>query len=83
MGTREPLVTASFITALVTAVIALVVALGIDISDDQQTAILGLCAALAPVAVALLARSKVTPVADPRSASGERLVVAPRSEINP
>jgi hypothetical protein len=65
--TREPLVTAATVTALVTAVIGLVVAFGIDLSTEQQTAILGVVAVAAPLVVALFSRSKVTPVADPRT----------------
>lgn len=63
---REPLVTVSTITALVAAVIGLLVAFGIDLSKDQQTAILGVVAVAAPLVVAAFARGKVTPVADPR-----------------
>lgn len=64
--TREPLVTAATITALVTALIGVLVAFGIDLTDDQQKAVLGLVAVVAPLAVALFSRSKVTPVANPR-----------------
>jgi hypothetical protein len=64
--TREPLVTAATITALVTALIGLLVAFGVDLTDDQQTAVLGVVAVVAPLVVALFTRSKVTPVKDPR-----------------
>lgn len=76
MTRREPLITAATITALVTAVIALLVAFGVPMSDDQQAAILGLVAVLAPVVVGLLARAKVTPTADPRTDDGEPLVAS-------
>ena len=64
--TREPLVTVGAITAAVAACIGLLVAFGVDLTGDQQTAILGVVAVVAPLVVAALTRSKVTPVADPR-----------------
>lgn len=63
MNTNEPLWTVSGITAAATAVIALLVSFGLDLSADQQTAILGVIAVLAPVIVALVTRGKVTPTA--------------------
>jgi hypothetical protein len=59
---REPLVTVASITAVVSAVLALVVAFGLDLTADQQAAILGAVAAVAPIAVALIVRPRVTPV---------------------
>jgi hypothetical protein len=59
--TREPLVTVASITALIGALIGLVVAFGVDLTGDQQTAILGLTTVAAPLLVAALVRSKVTP----------------------
>ena len=53
---REPLLTVGGIVALVTATIGLLVAFGVDISQDQQVAILEVVAVAAPVAVALIAR---------------------------
>lgn len=61
VASREPLVTVGGIVALVSAVVALVVAFGVDLSEGQIEAILGLVAVLAPIIVALLARGKVTP----------------------
>lgn len=57
----EPLITVSTVTALVAAVLGSLVAFGVDLSDDQQKAILGLTAVVAPLVVGLVARSKVTP----------------------
>jgi hypothetical protein len=71
---REPLATTGTVTAAVTAVIALVVAFGVDLTTDQQTAILGVAAVIAPLVVALWTRRKVTPLADPRADSGTPLV---------
>lgn len=64
--TREPLVTVGTITGAVTAVIALLVAFGLDLSAEQQTAILAVVAVAAPFVVAAVTRPKVTPVKDPR-----------------
>jgi len=64
--TREPLVTRAAIVAVVTAAFSLLVAFGVHIDPDVKKAVLALAAALAPVIVAALTRSKVTPVADPR-----------------
>lgn len=58
----EPLWTVAGITAAVTALIALLTAFGLDLTEAQSTAILGVVAVLAPTVVALVARSKVTPV---------------------
>jgi hypothetical protein len=55
----EPLVTVGGITAAATAVIGLLVAFGLPVTDDQQAAILGVVAVLAPLAVALIGRSRV------------------------
>lgn len=68
--TREPLLTAAGITALVTAVLGALVAFGLDLTANQTSAILGVVAVVAPLAVALLARGKVTPTADPRNDDG-------------
>jgi hypothetical protein len=59
---NEPLVTVATITALVTACIGLLTAFGLDLTSDQQTAILGVVAVVAPLVVAAFTRSKVTPV---------------------
>lgn len=58
-SSREPLISVGTITAVVTAILALLVAFGLNLSDDQQAAVLGFIAVAAPVAVALAARGKV------------------------
>lgn len=58
---REPAVVIGLITGVVGAVIALLVAFGVELSKDQITAILGLFAAVAPIAAAVWTRTKVTP----------------------
>lgn len=55
----EPLLSVGSITAVISALLALVTAFGLDLSPEQQTAILGVAAVLAPLAVALVGRSKV------------------------
>ncbi len=59
--TTEPAVTIGTVTALVSAVLALLVTFGVDISDDQQNAILALVGVLAPIVAGVLIRRKVTP----------------------
>ncbi|GAB3817598.1 hypothetical protein [Micromonospora zhanjiangensis] len=55
----EPLVSVGAITAGVTAVLALLIAFGLNISDGQQSAILGVVAVVAPLVAALAGRSRV------------------------
>lgn len=74
MNGREPLLTAATVTGFVAAVVALLVAFGVDLSGDEQTAILGVAAVVAPFVVAFAARGKVTPTADPRAEDGTHLV---------
>lgn len=75
--TREPLLSAAGITAVVTAAITLLTAFGLDLTTDQTAAILGAVAVVGPIAVALVTRGKVTPTADPRNDEGEPLTPAP------
>lgn len=60
--TSEPVITVATITAAVSAIIALLVAFGLDLSDDQRNAILGVVAVVAPIIAGALARGYVTPV---------------------
>lgn len=55
----EAAITVGTVTAAVTAVIALLVAYGVDMTQDQQTAIMGLVAVLAPFFVGILTRPHV------------------------
>ena len=55
----EPLFSVASMTAVATTLIALLVAFGLPISADQQTAILGVVAVLAPLVVVVAGRSKV------------------------
>lgn len=56
---REPATIIASITGAATAIIALVVAFGLDLSTDQQTAILGVVAVAAPLIAGVVIRSKV------------------------
>lgn len=58
---NEPLVTLASITAGATALLALLVAFGIPITQEQQVAILGVVAVVAPFVVAVFGRNQVTP----------------------
>ena len=60
---REPAIVIGTVTTAVTAVLALLVAFGIDLSQGQQVAILGVIAGVGPLVVAFLTRSKVAPIA--------------------
>jgi hypothetical protein len=71
---REPLLTVAGFVGLVGAGLALFVAFGPDLTDDQVAAVLGVATAVAPFVVAVLARPRVTPVADPRSSRDVPLV---------
>lgn len=56
---REPAAVIGTITAIVTALLALAVAFGVDLSEEQRSAILALVATVAPIAAALLIRRSV------------------------
>ena len=60
---NEPVVSAATISALVAALLSLLVEFGVPVTDGQQTAIQGLIAVLAPIAV-ILVRKYVTPNAN-------------------
>lgn len=55
----EPLLSTGTVTALATAVLALLVAFAVPLDDDQQAAILGVVAVLAPIVVAWVGRGRV------------------------
>ena len=69
---REPVAIIGAVTAAATAILALVVAFGLDVSPDQQAAILGVVAVLAPLTATLVTRSWVyAPATVERLASGD------------
>lgn len=57
----EPLVTVASITAIASATVTALVAFDVDLSEGQTKAVLGLVAVLAPIAVAVFARGRVSP----------------------
>ena len=59
----EPAVVIGTVTTAVAAILAVLVAFGIDLSQGQQVAILGVIAGVGPLVVAFLTRSKVAPIA--------------------
>lgn len=54
----EPLLSRATVTAVVGAILALAVSFGVDLSDGQQTAILAVAVAAAPLLAAWWARRK-------------------------
>ena len=58
---NEPVLTVAGVTAAVSAVIALLVAFGVDLTEAQTNAILGVVAVAAPLVV-VVARKYVTPI---------------------
>ncbi|MDN4174747.1 hypothetical protein QWY28_17430 [Nocardioides sp. SOB77] len=58
---REPALTVGTVTAAVTAVLALLVAFGLDLTSEQQAAILGVVGVLAPIVATVITRTKVSP----------------------
>lgn len=58
---REPAVIVGTITAVAAAAVTAAVAFGLDLTDEQRTAILGLVAVLAPIVAAIVTRPRVTP----------------------
>lgn len=70
----SPLITTAALTSLVSAVIAVLVAFGVQLTEAQVTAIMGLVAVAAPWVVALVGHKLTTPLNNPVSKDGERLV---------
>ena len=83
--TREPAVYISTITAFLTAIIGLAVAFGANITDQQQTAILGAVAAAVPI-IALLGpviRQFVTPAKRAQAKVDEAFLMDPAVDTKP
>jgi hypothetical protein len=80
---REPLLTIGTITSVLAAALALIVAFGVPLTDGQVQALLGLAAALAPVAVALFARSRVTPAPRGRRRAPRKRTAGQQPEREP
>lgn len=78
---REPVRLGAAIMALVSAVLVLLVAFGVEITDTQQQAIIGVVGALIAMAsifgVGEWVRRKVTPTAAPRTDDGRPAAIVP------
>ena len=55
----EPLFTVGSVTAAAAAALALIAAFGLDLTEDQKTAVLGIVAVAAPFIVAWIGRRRV------------------------
>lgn len=80
---REPAAVTATITALVAALIALVVAFGLDLTKEQEVAIIGVTAVLAPIVAGLITRAKVSPASTvvAQSTAGGAVVAGPASSV--
>lgn len=70
---NAPLITTAAITSLVSAVIAVLVAFGVQLTEAQVTALLGLVAVAAPWVVALVGHRLTTPLSNPTDELGRPL----------
>ena len=61
---NEPALKVATYTAIVTAVLALLTSFGLNLSDEQTAAILGVVAVLAPIVAGFITRRHVTPVGE-------------------
>lgn len=70
---NEPLLSAAIVTSVIGALITLLRAFGVPLTPDQQQAISAFVALVAPIAMALYARPKVTPLIAPKDELGREL----------
>lgn len=71
---NEPVLSAGAIAGAISAILVALVSLGvIDLTPEQQAAILAAVVAVLPIAMALWARMQVTPLVDPTDEDGEAL----------
>lgn len=71
---QTPLITTAALTSIVGALITLLVAFGVPVTEAQVTAILGFVAVVAPWVVAYVGHNTTTPLSNPTSKDGEKLV---------
>ena len=81
----EPVLTAGAIAGVIMAGLAMAVSLGwLNLADSQMQAIqafvLPVLGLVLPIGAALWARGKVTPVASPRTESGEPAILIPAEQ---
>lgn len=60
---REPAIVIGLVTAAVAAILALVTAFGVELTQGQQVAVLGVIAGVGPLITAWVTRGKVAPAA--------------------
>lgn len=78
---KEPVITAQALSGLVSAGLVMLVALGlVRLDETQQAAVLAFSIAFINALFGIWARSKVTPLAEPRDRAGFRLVRQERAE---
>jgi hypothetical protein len=58
---NEPVLTIAGVQAAVAAVLSLLVAFGVELTQEQTVAVLGVCGTVLPILFAIWARGKVTP----------------------
>lgn len=75
---KEPAAIVAFIVGLAGALLTLLVVFGLDLTDDQVKAILGVVSFIAPVVAGLVIRSKVF-----APATVKRLVPSTRLRVDP
>jgi hypothetical protein len=80
---KEPAVIVSTITAGVTAIIALFVAFGLDITDQQQNAILGVVAVAAPVIAGYIIRGNVYSLKSSQEIANDAAVTGVAADVSP
>lgn len=79
----EPVVTSAVVVALVAALIGLLVAFGVNVTDEQKVAILGVVTIAAPLVLAWVVRRKVTPTQNVAAAINQQgnTVAGPASDV--
>lgn len=70
---REPVIVVNSVITILEASLALGIAFGLTLSPEQKGAIIALVVAIGNLAAMLIARSQVTPSADPRDNQGNPL----------
>lgn len=64
LTTQEPAAVVAVVVALVAALLTLLAAFGLELTDDQRTAIIGFVTVAAPLVVGFIVRRSVTPSAN-------------------
>ena len=81
MPNTEPTVTAASVAGLIAAGISFARLMGwIPLTDDQFNSLMIFIGLALPIGFSLWARSKTTPVAAPKTATGEEAFLVPKAE---